>query len=167
MVIRAMREKNHSLPPDFASPELQDQGSIILSLINHEPAERPNCADLLNGGKVPPLLPDSTLQVLTQAVSNKSSPYHNAIIAALFQQGKTRDAIQDRAWDISMTNGSNNFQDAELSVQEHVKDRLTRIFRQHCALEVRRQSVFPWAGRYYPRSNAVKLLRQDGERLQL
>ena len=60
--IRMIRQKDHTLPDAFKSPEKSIQGSIIMSLINHRPSERPSSAELLRSGRIPMQIEDGTIR---------------------------------------------------------------------------------------------------------
>ncbi|KZF22607.1 Serine/threonine-protein kinase [Xylona heveae TC161] len=159
-VIRELREKEHVLPPEFHTPDMALQGSIIKSLISHRPSERPSSIELLQGGKLPLQVEDETVRLAIQGLADSNSPYFQKMMSALFSQPAKQ--IKDYAWDMGSTT---NYGTNELLLQGMVKDKLTSIFRRHGAVEVQRPVLFPRSD-YYT-SNVAQLLDSSGTLLQL
>jgi len=79
--IRMIRQKDHTLPDAFKSPEKSAQGSIIMSLISHRPSERPSSAELQRSGKIPMQIEDGTIRY----VSLTYGPSEARVISSTFQ----------------------------------------------------------------------------------
>jgi translation initiation factor 2-alpha kinase 4 len=164
-VIRQLRERKHSLPPDFDTPEKALQGSIITSLINHRPSERPSCAELLRGGKVPLQIEDESVKEALKALSDRDSPHYAKMMAALFSQ-KPDTQAKDFAWDMGVGTGAQGIKANDVLLQNLVKDRLAMVFRGHGAVETQRQLLVPWSS-HYANNNVVKLFDPSGTLVQL
>jgi translation initiation factor 2-alpha kinase 4 len=164
-VIRQLRERKHTLPADFETPEKALQGSIITSLINHRPSERPNCAELLRSGKVPLQIEDESVKEALKALSDRDSPHYAKMMAALFSQ-KPDTQAKDFAWDLGVGTASKGIKANDLLLQNLVKDRLALVFRGHGAVETQRQLLVPWSS-HYANNNVVKLFDPSGTLVQL
>ena len=83
--LRAMREKNHILPPIFQQAEKAIQGEIIESLLSHRPSERPSASELLQSGKIPLQVEEETFRrAIIGLLSDPSSPDYKKILSAIF-----------------------------------------------------------------------------------
>lgn len=157
-VIGQLRRPIPVLPKDF-KPEQKTQTEIVLSLINHNPKERPSSADLLKSGILPVQMESETIRRTLAGLADPSSPYYRKMLSTLF--ARPVDAAKDYAWDMFASNPST----AELLNQGTVKSTLTSIFRRHGALETTRSSLYPRSGHYG--DNVVQLLDANGTVLQL
>ncbi|KAF2457267.1 anticodon binding domain of tRNAs-domain-containing protein [Lineolata rhizophorae] len=164
-VIRNLREKIHTLPQEFNSPDKALQGSIITSLISHRPSERPSSAELLRSGKLPLQIEDETIRQALQGLSDSSSPYYQKIMSALFSQSSNRE-VKDLSWDLGAANGAHSAQLSDLVLQGLVKDRLSSIFRRHGAVEIQRDVIFP-SSSFYSNNSVMQLLDASGTLVQL
>ncbi|KAF2755846.1 kinase-like protein [Pseudovirgaria hyperparasitica] len=164
-VIRALREKEHALPPDFESSERSLQGSIIMSLIRHKPSERPTSLELLHSGKLPLQIEDETIREALKGISDPSSPYYQRMMSALFSKNPDTQ-VKDQAWDIGMASGMHNLKLGDVLLQNTVKEHLTAVFRRHGAVETPRQQVIP-RSLHYANSNVAQLLDSSGTLVQL
>ena len=162
-VIRSLRQRKHDLPPEFDNSDKSLQGSIITSLISHRPSERPSCAELLRGGKVPVQIEDEAVKEALKALSDRNSPHYAKMMAALFSQ-KPETQAKDYAWDMGPT--AQTIKANDVLLQNLVRDRLAMVFRSHGAVEVQRQLLLPWSD-YYANNNVVKLFDPSGTLVQL
>ncbi|KAF8428685.1 kinase-like domain-containing protein [Tirmania nivea] len=158
-VIRQLRQRDFSLPPEFQGEKKDLQASIIKSLINHRPSERPTSAELLASGKLPLGVEDETMRQALKTFSDPNNPYHQKLMRVLFAQAPKE--YKDMAYD----SGRNSTTAPDLLLQTQVKEKLISIFRKHGAVEVDRPVLFP-RSRFYP-GNAVQLLDSTGTLLQL
>lgn len=157
-VIGALRRPQPALPVDFHPKDIV-QKDIVLSLISHNPRERPSSAELLKSGKLPVQMESETIRRTLAGLSDPSSPYYRKMLSTLF--ARQAEPAKDYAWDMSVANPST----AELLNQGIVKESLISIFRRHGALEASRTPVYPRSSHYA--DNAVQLLDQNGMVLQL
>ncbi|KAJ4339443.1 eukaryotic translation initiation factor 2-alpha kinase [Didymella glomerata] len=160
--IRILRERKHALPAEFDNQKSLE-GSIIKSLLNHRPSERPSCAELLRTGKVPVHIEDEAVKEALKALSDRNSPHYAKMMTALFSQ-KPDTQAKDYTWDMGTTAQAIKANDVLL--QNLVKDRLAMIFRSHGAVEVQRQLLLPWSD-HYADNNVVKLFDPSGTLVQL
>lgn len=163
-VIRQLRERKHELPQEFQTPEKSLQGSIITSLISHRPSERPSCAELLRGGKVPVQIEDEAVKEALKALSDRNSPHYAKMMAALFSQ-KPDIQAKDFTWDSGVV--AQTIKANDVLLQNLVKDRLAMVFRSHGAVEVVRPLLLPWSDHYTNKADAVKLFDPSGTLVQL
>lgn len=163
--IRAIREKQHTLPPVFETPEKAIQGSIIEALISHRPSERPSSSELLHSGKIPVKIEDETIRHALEGLSDPDSPYYHQIMSALFSQTPSKQ-IKDYTWDLGTSTGVHNADANTLLLQSLVKDRLALIFRRHGAIETHRAHLLP-RSTHYAGPNVVQLLDSSGALVQL
>ncbi|RAL67479.1 hypothetical protein DID88_008234 [Monilinia fructigena] len=158
-VIGGLRKKEPVLPPSFDKVGKAVQGDIILSLLNHNPKERPSSSELLQSRKLPVQMESETIRQTLAGLSDSKSPYHQKMMSALFSR-PTKQA-KDYAWDMGVPNPSGN----DLLLQGLVKQKLISIFRNHGAVETPRSILFPSSDHYGV--NAVQLLDKSGTLLQL
>ncbi|OCK81767.1 kinase-like protein [Lepidopterella palustris CBS 459.81] len=163
--IRQLREKQHTLPPDFETLEKALQGTIINSLISHRPSERPSCAELLRSGKVPLQIEDEAVKEALKALSDRDSPHYQKMMAALFSQ-KPDNQVRDFAWDLGVSNSALTLKASDIVLQNLVEERLSMIFRNHGAVKIQRQLLLPWSN-HYANNNVVKLFDTSGTLVQL
>ncbi|KAF2637752.1 kinase-like protein [Massarina eburnea CBS 473.64] len=164
-VIRRLRERKHTLPAEFEKTEKALEGSIITSLISHRPNERPSCAELLRGGKVPVQIEHEAIQEALKALSDRNSPHYTKMMAALFSQ-KPDTQAKDYAWDMGVGDDAQAIKANDVLLQNLVKERLALVFRGHGAVEVQRQLLLPWSD-HYANNNVVKLFDPSGTLVQL
>ncbi|KAH8683018.1 anticodon binding domain of tRNAs-domain-containing protein [Tricladium varicosporioides] len=154
-----LRMKPPTLPKDFEFTEKAMQAEIIVSLLNHNPKNRPSSSELLQGGKLPVQMESETIRQTLAGISDSGSPYYHKMMSALFSMPNKQ--AKDFAWDM----GSLNLGASDLLLQGIVKQKLITIFRNHGAVETPRALLFP-RSRHYP-ANAVQLLDPNGTLLQL
>ncbi|OAA36278.1 Serine/threonine-protein kinase, GCN2 [Metarhizium rileyi] len=157
-VIGKLRRPKPELPVDF-KPAERKQTDIVLSLVNHNPKERPSSADLLKNGKLPVQMESETIRRTLAGLADPSSPYYSKMLSTLFS--RPHDAAKDYAWDMLGTQPSAG----ELLNQGVVRNTLISIFRRHGALEVPRTSIYPRSSQYG--ENVVQVLDPNGMVLQL
>ncbi|KID73409.1 Serine/threonine-protein kinase, GCN2, partial [Metarhizium brunneum ARSEF 3297] len=157
-VIGKLRRPKPELPSDF-KPAERNQTDIVLSLVNHNPKERPSSADLLKSGKLPVQMESETIRRTLAGLGDPSSPYYSKMLSTLF--ARPCDAAKDYAWDMLGTQPSAS----ELLNQGVVRSTLISIFRRHGALEMPRTSIYPRSSQYG--ENVVQVLDPNGTVLQL
>ncbi|KAH0498056.1 hypothetical protein TgHK011_005335 [Trichoderma gracile] len=157
-VLGQLRRPVPVLPSDFR-PADKTQTEIVLSLVNHNPKERPSSADLLKSGKLPVQMESETIRRTLAGLADPNSPYYQKMLATLF--ARPVEAAKNFAWDMNGVTPSA----AELLNQSIVKNALVAIFRRHGALEATRTSIYPKSSHYA--DNAVRLLDSNGTVLQL
>ncbi|ENH68537.1 Serine/threonine-protein kinase GCN2 [Fusarium oxysporum f. sp. cubense race 1] len=157
-VLGQLRRPKPVLPSDF-KPTDKAQADIILSLVNHNPKERPSSTDLLNNEELPIQIESVRGRQTLAILANPSSPYYHKTLSWLFS--KRMDPVEDYAWDMS----ARSLSPQELLNQVLVKQELVSIFRRHGALEPPRSSIYPRTSHYG--DNAVQLLTPRGKVVQL
>lgn len=164
--IRSIRQRDHTLPEAFKSPEKTIQGSIILSLISHRPSERPSSTELLRSGKIPVKIEDNIIRHAIEGLSDQNSPYYHQMMTALFSQTPTRQ-VKDYTWDMGpAASAMQNTTLTTLSLKKLIQERLIAIFARHGAVPINRQQLFP-SSIHYANSNAVQLIDSSGTLVQL
>ena len=123
-VLEDLRRPSPVLPSDF-KPAEKTRKEIILSLITHNPKERPSSAGLLKSGKLPVEMENETIRRTLAGLSDPSSPYYQKMLSTLF--ANRVEQAQDYAWDLFAPSPSAN----ELMHQGIVKQALVAIFRRH------------------------------------
>ena len=164
-VIRRLREKEHTLPPDFDQKNKVVQGEIIMSLLNHRPSERPSTVELLKGGKIPVKLEPEIVKWGVRAILDDKSPYHQQMVSALFSDTPEKQA-NSLIWPIITKNTARKYTMSERLMQGIVKTRLAEIFERHGAVGTDRDILFPDSS-IYTDSNPVQLISRLGQPLQL
>ncbi|KAF1813189.1 Serine/threonine-protein kinase, partial [Eremomyces bilateralis CBS 781.70] len=163
--IRALREKEHSLPQEFSGPAKAVQAGIILSLVSHRPSERPGSAELLRSGKIPLQFEDGTVRIAIDALSDPKSPHHHEMVSAMFAYGPNQK-IKDYTWNVERTHTSEAPDSQMTTLQGFVKKRLVSIFKRHGAVEDPRPATFPYST-HYDSNSAVKMMDTSGTLVQL
>ncbi|PWW78121.1 Serine/threonine-protein kinase [Tuber magnatum] len=158
-VIGKLREKKVNFPSDFATDKNVVQASIIKSLLNHDPAERPSSTDLLNSGKLPLKVEDETIRQALRTISDPGTPHHQQVMSALFSQS-TKE-YKDHTYDPVKSNLSCH----DAILQGMVRERLAEIFRHHGAVETTRPLLLPRSKLY--NRGVAQLLDQSGTIVQL
>ncbi|RMJ12849.1 hypothetical protein CDV36_007490 [Fusarium kuroshium] len=157
-VLGQLRRIKPILPSDF-KPADKVQTEIVLSLVNHNPKERPSSTELLKSGKLPVQMESETIRRTLAGLADPSSPYYRKMLSTLF--AKPMEPTKNYAWDMFSTGPSPQ----ELLNQGIVKKSLISIFRRHGALECPRGIIYPRSSHYG--DNAVQLLDANGNVLQL
>ncbi|TQV91108.1 protein kinase (Gcn2) [Cordyceps javanica] len=157
-VIGQLRRQRPVLPNDF-KPAEKAMTEIILSLVNHNPKERPYSAELLKSGKLPVQMESETIRRTLAGLADPNSPYYRKMLSTLFTHPV--EATKDYAWDMF----ANAPTATELMARQMVKTELTSIFRRHGAVEATRGAIYPRSSQYG--DNVVQLLDQNGTVLQL
>ncbi|KAE8446644.1 hypothetical protein EG329_011837 [Mollisiaceae sp. DMI_Dod_QoI] len=155
----ALRQKQPSFPTDFKVSEKPVQADIILSLLNHNPKDRPSSLELLKSGKLPVQMESETIRQALIGLTDSKSPYYDKMMKALFSVPSNQ--AKDYAWEM----GASHPTASDLLLQGIVKQKLISIFRHHGAVETPRTILFPRSNHYGP--NAVQLLDERGSILQL
>lgn len=163
-VLLKLREKEHTLPPDFQDSEKVLQGQIIMELISHSPGERPGSMELLRSGKLPVQIEDETIRQALQSLTDPGSQYYQKMMTALFSQTPDQ-RVKDFAWDAKNSKASIQTPD-DFRVRDIAKQTLCSIFRRHGAEETQRPLLLPRSS-YYTATNLFQLLDGTGNLLQL
>ncbi|OLN84913.1 eIF-2-alpha kinase GCN2 [Colletotrichum chlorophyti] len=158
IVLEQLRRPSPVLPSDF-KPDERVKTDIILSLVTHNPKERPSSAELLQSGKLPVQMESETIRRTLAGLADPSSPYYQKMLSTLFS--RPLEQAKDYAWDMHEVSPSQ----ADLLKQSIVKENLVAIFRRHGALECQRNCLYPRSS-HYP-DNVVRLLDSNGTVLQL
>ncbi|KAL2269716.1 hypothetical protein VTJ83DRAFT_1900 [Remersonia thermophila] len=158
MVLEQVRQNPPVLPSDF-KPSDKNQLEIMLSLLSHNPKERPSSAELLKSGKMPVQMESETIRRAIAGLADPNSPYFEKMLETMF--ARQIEQAKDYAWDMSSTMPN----PADLMRRFIVKDALISIFRRHGAVEVPTTSLYPRSAHYG--QNAVHLLDRNGNVLQL
>ncbi|PNH45142.1 hypothetical protein VD0004_g2641 [Verticillium dahliae] len=157
-VLGQLRRSPAILPSDF-KPAERTQTEIILSLLTHNPKDRPSSFELLQSGKLPVQMESETIRRTLAGLADPSSPYYKKMLSTLFS--RPVEQAKDYAWDMHTSLPSQ----ADLLNQNIVKKALISIFRRHGALEMPRSCLYPRSAHYA--DNVVKLLDSSGTVLQL
>ncbi|KAI3536661.1 hypothetical protein CABS01_15619 [Colletotrichum abscissum] len=157
-VLEKLRRPSPELPVDF-KPAEKIQTDIVLSLITHNPKERPSSAELLQSGKLPVQMESETIRRTLAGLADPSSPYYKKMLSTLFS--RPLEQAKDYAWDMHEASPSQ----ADLLNQSIVKETLISIFRRHGALECQRTCLYPRSSHYA--ENVMRLLDSNGTVLQL
>ncbi len=162
-----LREEEHVLPAVFEEPEKSAQGDIIMSLVNHEPAERPGSAELLRGGQIPVQIEDDLIRTALRLLSDSKSSFRSQLVSAIFSQAGTAQSdsaafLRDQSYDAAV---GPNFTSEDLLLQNMVKEKLASVFRRHGAIEVSRHLLSPYSFYYSNHANAAVLMLDSSANL--
>lgn len=157
-VIGKVRMPKPILPPDF-KPADKIQTDIVLSLVHHNPNQRPTSNELLQSGKMPIPMENETIRRTLAGLADSSSPYHRKMLSTLFE--RANESTRDYAWDMSAATLDSTI----LLNQGVVKKEILAVFRRHGALETPRGFIYPRSSHYG--DNVFQVLDQNGAVLQL
>ncbi|KAK3358996.1 anticodon binding domain of tRNAs-domain-containing protein [Lasiosphaeria hispida] len=160
LVLEQVRQSPPVLPADF-KPADKNHVEVLVSLLTHNPKERPSSAELLKSGKLPLQMESETIRRAIAGLADPSSPYFQKMLSALF--ARQVEQAKDYAWDMSSSGPGPS--SADLMRQYIVRDALVSIFRRHGAVETPTSCLYPRSAHYG--QNAVQLLDQNGTVLQL
>ncbi|KAK3499553.1 anticodon binding domain of tRNAs-domain-containing protein [Neurospora hispaniola] len=158
MVLEQLRQSPPILPADFKHMD-KNHLEVLLSLLTHNPKERPSSSELMKSGKLPIQMESEAIRRAIAGLSDPNSPYYQKMLETLFS--RPIEQAKDYAWDMSSSGPSPQ----ELLRQFIVKDTLISIFRRHGAVEAPTVCLYPSSSHYG--QNAVHLLDQNGTVLQL
>ena len=165
-----LREEEHTLPATFEEPDKSTQGDIIMSLVNHRPAERPSSIELLRGGQIPVQIEDDLIRTALRLLNDPKSSFRSQLVSAIFSQAGALQSdpaaiLRDQNYDRAI---GPFFTSDDLLLQSMVKEKLASVFRCHGAIEVNRQLLTPSSSYYANFSNqAVQMLDSNGTLVQL
>ena len=157
-LLASLRASPPVLPADF-KPKEKSQPEIILSLLTHNPKDRPSAADILKGGKLPVQMESEIVRHALAELSDPASPYYQKMLSMLFE--RPVEQAKDYAWE----NPGQTPSSSDLMRQYIVKDTLVSIFRRHGAMELPRNPLYPRSPLY--NRDVVELLDKDGNLLQV
>ncbi|SPN97637.1 related to cpc-3 protein [Cephalotrichum gorgonifer] len=164
IVLEGVRRPEPVLPSDFKPPD-RNQTDVVVSLVAHNPEDRPDSATLLKSPKIPIDGDEEVARSILAGGVGPDSPYYREILATFFAGFSGR--ARDYAWDLEASGPlpSRSVTTEDLVFQARVKDSLEMVFRRHGGLAIDRSRIYP-RSRHYP-ENVFKLLNADGTVLQL
>lgn len=157
--LEALREPHPVLPPDFDSTSAQ--AVITLSLLTHNPKERPSAAALLESDRLPDEMESDTIRRAIAAITDPNSPFYGKTLSTLFSM--KLDLAKDYAWDMPEFRGQSPSA-MDFLRRRIAKETLVSIFKTHGAHEVPSPGLYPHSSHHL---GAVKLLDDSGTLLQL
>lgn len=156
MKLEKLRDAHPTLPQDFKAGARQ--ADIILSLVTHNPKERPSSAALLRSDKLPDEMESDTVRRALAQITDPESSFYPKTLSIL--TSIKLDPAQDFAFDLTDQSPT-----AKQVLHERLaKETLVSIFRTHGALEVTSSLVYPCQSYH---AAAYKVLDEDGNLLQL
>ena len=193
--LRRLREEEYVLPPIFKLPEKSTQGSIIESLINHDPSHRPSSSHLLASEQIPGEVENDKWTRNALRRINEGS-YRKKLLEGLFQKPDEIEMSRPRLDDIHQTRlVQSNLLDPdddrdfyprlrpqeltydsrdrsnsadELLLRNLVKEKVAYIFRRHGAVPMDKPAIVPFSSHYLRKyDQIVKLLSSNDDFLQL
>lgn len=158
-LVKELRSEAMKLPDEFNNDKAHEQQkSIILSLVNHEPSLRPSSKELLQSGKIPFAGEDLAIERAMASLLEQGTPLYKKAITTLFGQ-RNKEYI-DLAYDAEQVPTT---ADAQL-LRRTIQERLIAAFRRHGAVETHRPILIPRSS-HYP--TAMELMDSTGVLLQL
>ena len=176
--LEQVRKEESTLPSALMVPEKATQATIISSLIQPRPSNRPSSLELLESGQIPVQDESESLRMARRLLSDEDSHFRSQFINSLFSQSQaTTDQRHNTATTLSnpmqaitlleevraMSRSLPN----DLDLQAIVKQKLTAIFQRHGAVERTDSPVlFPYNAIYLS-EEVVKYLHPKGKVMQL
>ncbi|KAL9638006.1 MAG: hypothetical protein Q9164_001850 [Protoblastenia rupestris] len=168
-----LAKEGHKLPSAMASPEKIVQASILMSLVQYNPSQRPSCSELIN--MIPLQDEDQTSRLVRRELNDPTSQLRSNFISTLFstpfnERGSSVASIPSNlAQKVRLLDGVSAMSRdlPDLDLQTKVKRELVEIFRRHGALErTDNPAIFPHHPCYVA-SDVVRMLDVSGNTLQL
>jgi eukaryotic translation initiation factor 2-alpha kinase 4 len=164
LALEGVRKTPLTFPTGF-KPTDKNQQDVIVSLLTHNPEERPSSAELLQSDKLPLQKESETIGREIRrdiaSLADPKSPYFTEMITALFARQLEQAKVY--AWEMSSSGAGPT--STELMRRHVVKDTLIQIFRRHGAVEMETSYLYPRSPHHG--QNAVHLLDRNGTVLQL
>ncbi|ODV59830.1 serine/threonine-protein kinase GCN2 [Ascoidea rubescens DSM 1968] len=163
-ILRDLRTEKVVFPKSFNSKKLLVEKEIILSLLSHNPDERPDATTLLKSNKIPisKSLQHDTMRDILSKLTDPKAPW----------QQRVREAFFTQPYDIERDLRFDSIKDTHLSgfdfiLKSQIIEEITKIFRLHGALEsLIDTTVFPRSP-LYDNQKIYEVLDKSGSLLQL
>lgn len=168
-IIRNLRTSDIRIPSSFSTKKYDSERSIVKSLLNHSPNQRPSARELLTSGLIPLPQKDEIVKEVLQSIvdPNPDSPWLYRVCNALFS--RPLSSAQSILYDRSAGNKvrSNLVEAKNNLLKTAVVDHLTELFVKHGAVENNdRSDLFPRAVNY-DSNTVVELMDPTGNIVQL
>ncbi|RMZ83720.1 hypothetical protein DV738_g1114, partial [Chaetothyriales sp. CBS 135597] len=153
-VLSGLNKRNHALPPKFDDDAYGVHREVILSLLSHDPQDRPEASELIARADIPDPMDDAKLKrQVTLMLSKDPQEIYKAIFS------RKNDELLDRAWDHQERNDH-----TDSILYNYVDDQIRAVFHRHGAVGTGRPGLFPKVDHY---DRAINLLGEGGLLLQL
>lgn len=141
-VIQNLRQKeiiiNESSP---LAEKSKIQISIIKSMLNHDPNQRPTAKDLIIDENIPRKADEIAFDELLQySFNNKQSTNYKKIFDAIFKQKSTK--VEDASFDPTNAKAPNSFR--LLQLREHVYNIFLKTFQRHGGYMINNSLLIPY-----------------------
>ncbi|XP_074548243.1 eIF-2-alpha kinase GCN2 [Halichoeres trimaculatus] len=159
-VLSQLRAEPTTFPEDYHEYQQGTQRKVIEWLLNHDPALRPTCQELLKSELLPPpQLEDSELhEVLQHTMANINGKAYRTMVSQLFAQYTS--PVMDYTYDIDLHKGSFSFNGAKL--QQYVHETITRVFKKHGAVRLQTPLLLPRNRKLYDGSEPACFMDHSG-----
>ncbi len=176
--LEMLQKEDHPLPLALESLTKATQAAIFMSLVQHNPSQRPSSAELLQSGQIPVQDEDESFRVARRLLADRASHFRAQFISSLFNEKHATDdpsniagtAPTDPMRAVTLledVGAMSRSSPDDLDLQSMVREKLTAIFRHHGAVErTDSPAVFPYHS-CYPPADVVQFLSPKGQVMQL
>jgi serine/threonine protein kinase len=141
-VIQNLRQKEIIINESTSLAEKSKiQISIIKSMLNHDPSQRPTAKDLIINENIPRKADEIAFDELLQySFNNRQSTNYKKIFDAIFKQKSTK--VEDASFDPTNTKSPNSFR--LLQLREHVYNIFLKTFQRHGGYMINNSLLIPY-----------------------
>lgn len=170
-IIKGLRQAPPSMPQSFLGKKFTVERSIVESLLDHNPTQRPSAAQLLQSGKIPVPQKDEMVKEALRSLVDPSpnSPWLYQVCNALFSRplSSAQSVLYDRA-NVQSKEQRKRFMDSnDCLLRAQIVHCMTSVFDRHGAVENFDRSILFPRSIHYDYSNVVELMDPTGNILQL
>ncbi|KAI0320013.1 hypothetical protein OF83DRAFT_1275377 [Amylostereum chailletii] len=134
VVLEDLRKPGIFFPQDWDASRTR-QRTIITSLLQHNPEDRPTALELSQSNMLPPRMEDEYFRGALKMMVKPDSPHHQAVLSALF--GQHSKGVRGLLYDHEVDHAEH------ASLNGVVRDALAAIFRLHGAIEMEPPLLMP------------------------
>ncbi|KAK7262583.1 hypothetical protein RJT34_30157 [Clitoria ternatea] len=168
VVLSDLKQKGE-LPPAWVA-EFPEQESLLRQLMSPGPSDRPSATELLKNAFPPRMESELLDDILRTMQKSEDTSIYEKVLNAIFDEEmlSTKHIGQlGRLGPVGDNTSSIQYTEFETEVRDYVVDVNREIFRQHCAkhLEISTMRLLDDCPQF--NRNAVKLLTQGGDMLEL
>ncbi|GAM17325.1 hypothetical protein SAMD00019534_005000 [Acytostelium subglobosum LB1] len=127
-------------PPGFEALK-PDQSQLIRRMVSHNPNNRPTTKELLESELLPSRMEDDILKEAIKAIANPSLSLFNYLMEKLFGMSTDEHIISRYLYTANAT-----LSQVHLLAREQTFARLTKIFKNRCAVRIDTPLLFPRDG---------------------
>lgn len=163
VVLRNLRKPEIEFPEDF---KLTNERSIVKSLLDHDPKQRPSASELLQSDLLPVKHQDEIIQEALKVLADPSSSWQEEVRRKLFEKPYSFPA------DIFFDKNEISYSESDYLLYGKILEEMFNIFKKHGAVEgigqlIGYPTLFHKSTQYDTDTNLYQVLDRSGAVLQL